>query len=285
MEAEHQALLNGSDRGKNYQVCPHCRRVINLESACNHITCKCKGEFCYICGKAENDTTATGHWGTGRGQCFQFPWQAREAAANARRAAEAAANARAAGNLDQPPVELDEGPRALQNYAGRGVLFGWEIMAQRANTPVALADQIWFPQPERERALGWRELARRANAPVVQGVQNSVQALGVDLEERLQVPEDRIARLGVQDQPGEVEGAGLQEGGEEEVAAPDVAADPEGDEDLDNEEDPHQHAAAALGLYAQYYINGHGQRIYGQQPPMPPDDDRQEREDDFFNEG
>jgi hypothetical protein len=238
----------------------------------NHITCKCKGEFCYICGKAENDTTATGHWGTGRGQCFQFPWQAREAAANARRAAEAAANARAAGNLDQPPVELDEGPRALQNYAGRGVLFGWEIMAQRANTPVALADQIWFPQPERERALGWRELARRANAPVVQGVQNSVQALGVDLEERLQVPE-------------EVEGAGLQEGGEEEVAAPDVAADPEGDGDLDNEEDPHQHAAAALGLYAQYYINGHGQRIYGQQPPMPPDDDRQEREDDFFNEG
>lgn len=112
-------------------------------------------------------------------------------------------------------------------------------MAQRANAPVALADQIWFPQPEREGALGWRELARCANAPVVQGVQNPVQALGVDLDERLQVPEDRIARLGVQDQPGGVEGAGRQEGGEEEVAAPDVAADPEDDEDLDDGEDPH----------------------------------------------
>ncbi|KAM0248296.1 hypothetical protein ACHAP5_003466 [Fusarium lateritium] len=31
--------------------CPGCGRMIELREACNHITCVCREQFCYICGK------------------------------------------------------------------------------------------------------------------------------------------------------------------------------------------------------------------------------------------
>ncbi|UPK91804.1 hypothetical protein LCI18_002739 [Fusarium solani-melongenae] len=36
-----------------WQQCKVCKRVVELEQGCNHITtaCKCKAEFCYVCGK------------------------------------------------------------------------------------------------------------------------------------------------------------------------------------------------------------------------------------------
>lgn len=30
--------------------CPRCNVIVELESGCNHITCRCKHEFCYVCG-------------------------------------------------------------------------------------------------------------------------------------------------------------------------------------------------------------------------------------------
>ncbi|KAM0690102.1 hypothetical protein Q7P36_008869 [Cladosporium allicinum] len=38
IEKLHQDLLDGEDRGKKPQVCPHCRRYMQLASACNHIS-------------------------------------------------------------------------------------------------------------------------------------------------------------------------------------------------------------------------------------------------------
>ncbi|KAF2836442.1 hypothetical protein M501DRAFT_979578 [Patellaria atrata CBS 101060] len=38
-------------REHRYQRCPNCDRVVELMEACNHITCVCDQEFCYICGE------------------------------------------------------------------------------------------------------------------------------------------------------------------------------------------------------------------------------------------
>ncbi|KAI9004518.1 hypothetical protein DFJ74DRAFT_759998 [Hyaloraphidium curvatum] len=35
---------------RRWRRCPGCSAVMELDSGCNHITCKCKKEFCYICG-------------------------------------------------------------------------------------------------------------------------------------------------------------------------------------------------------------------------------------------
>ena len=36
----------------NTQSCPHCFALVQKSTGCTHITCTCKGEFCYICGEA-----------------------------------------------------------------------------------------------------------------------------------------------------------------------------------------------------------------------------------------
>ncbi|OAL52699.1 ariadne RING finger [Pyrenochaeta sp. DS3sAY3a] len=33
-----------------WQTCGACNRVVQLRSGCNHMTCICKAEFCYVCG-------------------------------------------------------------------------------------------------------------------------------------------------------------------------------------------------------------------------------------------
>ncbi|KAK5991450.1 ATP-dependent RNA helicase DEAH12-like protein [Cladobotryum mycophilum] len=37
--------------GENgWQRCQSCRRMVELDTGCNHITCRCGAEFCYVCG-------------------------------------------------------------------------------------------------------------------------------------------------------------------------------------------------------------------------------------------
>ncbi|KAI5794517.1 hypothetical protein DFH27DRAFT_463763, partial [Peziza echinospora] len=37
-------------KANGYQRCFSCRSVVELERGCNHITCRCTAEFCYLCG-------------------------------------------------------------------------------------------------------------------------------------------------------------------------------------------------------------------------------------------
>jgi hypothetical protein len=73
VEKEHQGMLKDEDRGKEYQVCPVCRRCIQLADACYHISCPCGNHFCYKCGKQAWNSH---HWGTGVMQCELYPGQA-----------------------------------------------------------------------------------------------------------------------------------------------------------------------------------------------------------------
>ena len=53
-----QYVLSGEDAeltawaAENTQACPHCFVLVQRSDGCAHITCTCKGEFCYICGEA-----------------------------------------------------------------------------------------------------------------------------------------------------------------------------------------------------------------------------------------
>lgn len=56
--AAHECIVLEADvkfelvvREKNYQRCFNCGATIELSDACNHISCDCGAEFCYICGR------------------------------------------------------------------------------------------------------------------------------------------------------------------------------------------------------------------------------------------
>ncbi|KIW21806.1 uncharacterized protein PV07_12768 [Cladophialophora immunda] len=44
-----QATMNLA-RDNGWQRCYSCRRLVELDIGCNHITCRCGHQFCYICG-------------------------------------------------------------------------------------------------------------------------------------------------------------------------------------------------------------------------------------------
>jgi hypothetical protein len=118
-ENERLALENGADRGRNYQICPFCQRKGFLHEACNHITCECSGEFCYVCGKAAKERS--GHWGPGSDQCPQFPWQVEE---------------RLAAEVEQMGMrqEVDEGMHERRDRFHRGLrqVFGMGMQGEGA---------------------------------------------------------------------------------------------------------------------------------------------------------
>ena len=37
-------------KGTNYKQCPNCKFWVEKSSGCNHMTCRCRYEFCYVCG-------------------------------------------------------------------------------------------------------------------------------------------------------------------------------------------------------------------------------------------
>lgn len=62
LQVEDGGAFQGLERGKDYQICPNrrCKRKVELRDGCNHVSCVCKTQFCYICGEfAKNGSE---HW-------------------------------------------------------------------------------------------------------------------------------------------------------------------------------------------------------------------------------
>ncbi|EIN08607.1 hypothetical protein PUNSTDRAFT_103483 [Punctularia strigosozonata HHB-11173 SS5] len=52
-EGERALLALGRER--EWQRCPHCRRIVEKSGGCVHMMCWCGGEFCYRCGGGYHD--------------------------------------------------------------------------------------------------------------------------------------------------------------------------------------------------------------------------------------
>ncbi|KAG8630647.1 hypothetical protein KVT40_002266 [Elsinoe batatas] len=48
-DADGQIVLRVA-RESNWQRCFQCRQIVELDTGCNHITCRCGAHFCYVCG-------------------------------------------------------------------------------------------------------------------------------------------------------------------------------------------------------------------------------------------
>ncbi|KAI0747012.1 hypothetical protein C8Q80DRAFT_812908 [Daedaleopsis nitida] len=51
-------------KAQNWRRCPSCAVIVELTLGCNHITCRCKTEFCFKCGSL---------WDVRRSQCSREP--------------------------------------------------------------------------------------------------------------------------------------------------------------------------------------------------------------------
>lgn len=48
--SREDVLLQGLAKEKKWSRCSKCKHYIELRQGCNHITCRCGNQFCYICG-------------------------------------------------------------------------------------------------------------------------------------------------------------------------------------------------------------------------------------------
>mmetsp|Transcript_71436 Transcript_71436/g.141640 ORF Transcript_71436/g.141640 Transcript_71436/m.141640 type:complete len:174 (-) Transcript_71436:212-733(-) len=49
---ENPSLLEWAFASTSVQCCPHCAVLVQRSEGCQHMTCTCGGEFCFICGEA-----------------------------------------------------------------------------------------------------------------------------------------------------------------------------------------------------------------------------------------
>lgn len=70
-EKHHKEFMdNRRAAGADAKECPKCGVLVSKVTGCNHMTCaKCKGEFCYVCGK-DITHNVTEHYALG--ECNQF---------------------------------------------------------------------------------------------------------------------------------------------------------------------------------------------------------------------
>lgn len=67
-EYRSMAHLNEDDKkfmilvkGAKYKQCPNCKFWVEKNEGCDHMTCRCKYEFCYVCGGKYGRCKCTGH--------------------------------------------------------------------------------------------------------------------------------------------------------------------------------------------------------------------------------
>ncbi|EQC35974.1 hypothetical protein SDRG_06716 [Saprolegnia diclina VS20] len=83
-DAEADASLNALGAREGWQRCPHCRRMVELVDGCNHMTCICRTEFCYVCA-GRWKTCGCPHWHEARWLAAARPQRAVPQARGAQR--------------------------------------------------------------------------------------------------------------------------------------------------------------------------------------------------------
>ncbi|KAL4178831.1 hypothetical protein AMTRI_Chr13g84130 [Amborella trichopoda] len=50
----NEILFTKLAEGNKWKKCPNCKYYVEKQAGCNHLTCRCKSEFCYLCGSQWN---------------------------------------------------------------------------------------------------------------------------------------------------------------------------------------------------------------------------------------
>nr|AAZ14935.1 conserved hypothetical protein [Coprinellus disseminatus] len=156
-------------RESGWQTCPGCFTVVDLHHGCNHMTCTCKTEFCFVCGVRWKNCPCE-QWDEGRlmdtarmraGHMRELPVWGRAAGA-------AAAGGAAAAQRVQEPMAMFEAEvaRVAENIR---VNHGCELHSWKgtgAGTCEECGDYMHVFLKVRLSSLVWRSLLTRSSLDV-----------------------------------------------------------------------------------------------------------------------
>ena len=58
-EQDEFASLREIAQEQGWKTCPGCKNMVERNRGCNHMTCRCRTEFCYKCGRVYEGGQAT----------------------------------------------------------------------------------------------------------------------------------------------------------------------------------------------------------------------------------
>ncbi|KAK4145742.1 uncharacterized protein C8A04DRAFT_10430 [Dichotomopilus funicola] len=148
-DRESDAVLKMGERS-GWRRCYKCRSLIELDQGCTHITCRCKAQFCYICGAVWSPTMGCPNFCNGEEEMERR--RVEEAARLAEREAEKAAREKAAAAeaIEQQAAEArTRAHPAFQSLRARQAAekARFDVFEQRAK------DALQARQTTRKRAL------------------------------------------------------------------------------------------------------------------------------------
>ncbi|EEH33161.2 IBR finger domain-containing protein [Paracoccidioides lutzii Pb01] len=129
-------------RENGWQRCYSCWRVVELDHGCNHMTCRCGAQFCYICGQRWK-SCACEQWDEGRLLARANQILDREPERLA--AVPAPADATRLANAPHLPQEID--PPANPTLDRRNILVAETMQNLRANHECGHSHWRWVQGP------------------------------------------------------------------------------------------------------------------------------------------
>ncbi|KAH6710079.1 IBR domain-containing protein [Verticillium dahliae] len=131
----NEVLKMGEKSG--WRRCYKCRALVELAQGCTHMTCRCKAQFCYICGAIWNLTVGCPNFcdGTEELERRQIEEQARTAELDAEKAARDAAAAAEAAQTAEAERRMREHPAFLALQA--------DVLAQRQRFQDFVNEKRW----------------------------------------------------------------------------------------------------------------------------------------------
>jgi hypothetical protein len=106
---ELEAVLKMGEKS-GWRRCYKCRTLVELSQGCTHMTCRCRAQFCYICGAVWDPTVGCPNFCNGEAEMERRRQE--EEARNAARAAEEAVKLEEAAKETAERLEAEERTRS-----------------------------------------------------------------------------------------------------------------------------------------------------------------------------
>ncbi|TEA20413.1 putative E3 ubiquitin-protein ligase ariadne-2 [Colletotrichum sidae] len=149
---ELEAVLKMGEKS-GWRRCYKCRSLVELSQGCTHMTCRCKAQFCYICGAIWDPSVGCPNFCNGdeelerrriEEEARNAEMEAEKAAQEAAAAAEAAEKVEAQKRTRQNPhfarMEADMG-REMERFRAYMRKTKWLMWTRQAEKKQALADR------------------------------------------------------------------------------------------------------------------------------------------------